>query len=142
MKQWIKYTLGILLTLVILAAVAGTGYMFGARQSGATFVHPMMNPGQAFGNGFDPHHQGMSVGRDMHNFGRGYDRSGFGGFLSPVFGLIKLAVLAAMGWIGYKFIKNSGWKLTRETAPVAARVDSAQEAPAETPVSPSEENRE
>lgn len=139
MKNWIKYTLGILITLVILAAVGGAGFMFGARQSG-TFVHPMMNgSAQSFGNGFDPH-QGMNGGRDFHNFGRGYDRGGFGGFFSPLFGLIKLAVLAALGWIGYRFIKNSGWKLTRETASAPAAPEVVEAAAPSG--SPAEENKE
>lgn len=137
MKNWIKYTLGILLTLIVLAAVGGAGFMFGARQSG-TFVHPMMGGStQSFGNGFDPHHQGMG-GRDFHNFGGGYDRGGFGGFFSPIFGLIKLAVLAALGWFGYKLIKNSGWRLTRESV----QVEAAAAAPVETPAVETEEKKE
>jgi cytoskeletal protein RodZ len=43
-------------------------------------------------------------------------RDGGFSFLSPIFGLIRLAVLGLLLWIGYKFVKNSGWRLTRAQA--------------------------
>jgi hypothetical protein len=63
------------------------------------------SPRDDFGRGFDPH----------SNFERGSDR-GFDGrddFISPLFGLIRLAVLAALVWFGYKYVQNSGWKLVK-----------------------------
>jgi cytoskeletal protein RodZ len=46
-------------------------------------------------------------------------RDGGFSFLSPIFGLIRLAVLGLLLWIGYKFVKNSGWRLTRTQASAA-----------------------
>ncbi len=39
MKKWITYTIGILLTLVVLAAVGGAGYRMGLMQ-GASGAQP------------------------------------------------------------------------------------------------------
>jgi cytoskeletal protein RodZ len=50
-------------------------------------------------------------------------RDGGVSFLSPLFGLIRLAVLGLLLWIGYKFVKKSGWTISRvqaTPAPVAA----------------------
>ena len=122
-KKWLTYTLGILLTLIILAAVGAIGFRIGAAQNNS-FVHPMMNgSAPTFGHGFDggqmPNfHQRGFEGRDFH--GRGFDRGGRGGFISPIFGLIKLAVLSALLWFGFRFIKNSGWRLTRDAVPASA----------------------
>ena len=128
-KKWLTYTLGILLTLIVLAVVGGAAFRIGAMQNN-TFAHPMMNgAGPGFERGFDGgqmpnfHQQGFE-GRDFH--GRGFDRGGRGsGFFSPIFGLIKLAVLAALLWFGFKFVKNSGWRLTRDAAPASAPAVSA-----------------
>jgi hypothetical protein len=135
-KKWLSYTLGILLTLIVLVAVGAAGFRIGAMQNN-TFAHPMMNGAgpnfeRGFGNGQMPnfHPQGFE-GRDFH--GRGFDRGERmerGGFFPPIFGLIKLAVLAALLWFGFKLIKNSGWKLTREAASVPAPAPVVSEAPA------------
>ena len=122
-KKWLTYTLGILLTLIVLAAVGGVAFRIGAMQNN-TFVHPMMNGAgpafeRGFGNGQMPnfHQQGFE-GRDFH--GRGFERGGRSGFFSPIFGLLHLIVLGALAWFGFKFIKNSGWRLTRDAAPASA----------------------
>ena len=60
--------------------------------------------------------QGFDQGREpriMRGFGRGGFERGHGGFFSPIFDLVKLAVLAGLLWLGYKLVKNSGWKLVR-----------------------------
>lgn len=122
-KKWLTYTLGILLTLIVLAAVGGVAFRIGAMQNN-TFVHPMMNGAgpafeRGFGNGQMPNfHQQRFEGRDFH--GRGFERGGRGGFFSPIFGLLHLIVLGALAWFGFKFIKNSGWRLTRDAAPASA----------------------
>ncbi len=125
-KKWLMYTLGILLTLIVLAVVGGVGFRIGAMQNN-TFVHPMMNGAgpafeRGFGNGQMPnfHPQGFE-GRDFHD--RGFERGqrgGRGGFFSPIFGLLHLIVLGALLWFGYKFIKNSGWRLTRDAVSTPA----------------------
>lgn len=40
-KKWLTYTLGILLTLVILAAVGGAGFRFGMMQN-TSFTDPSL----------------------------------------------------------------------------------------------------
>jgi hypothetical protein len=93
----------------------------------------MMNPGWQqgfdqrgnFNQGFDP----------RSNFNRGFDRfdrrdnRGRDGFASPLFGLIHLLILGALIWFGYKYAKNSGWKLVREVPQPASPV--AESAPIE-----------
>ena len=119
-KKWFTYTLGILLTLIVLAVVGGVAFRIGAAQN-SEFVHPMMNnAGPAFSHGFDMpggnfHDQDFG-GMGFH--GRGFDRGGFSLF-SPIFGLIRLAVLGLLLWGGYKLIQKSGWRLTRVTEPAA-----------------------
>jgi hypothetical protein len=124
-NKWLNYSLGILLTLVVLTVVAGAGFRAGAMQS-TSFAHP------SFVNGFN----GQVMQRDFHNNGarqmmgslkneglenrsnnRGFDRRD-GGFslLAPIFGLIRFIVLGLLVWLGYKFVKNSGWRLTRVQA--------------------------
>ena len=109
-KKWLWWALTIILTLIVLAGVGFAGFRVGVAQAvnlpeGMSFMH-----GHA--RGFD--------GNDMHNdFGRkGFDHGGrdFGGrggfsFFSPLFGLIRLAVLGGLIWLGYTFVKRSGWKV-------------------------------
>lgn len=136
-NKWLTYTIGILLTLVVMVAVAGAGFRVGMSQSGtfsrAAFAHDFDGtPRDMQGNdqGTDPH--GMRSSFQDHGkqqFTQGFDgRSGNRGgmsFGSPIFGLIRIAVLGLLAWLGYKLVKNSGWKLTREQA---------ASAPAPTPV--------
>lgn len=119
-KKWFTYTLGILLTLIVLAVVGGVAFRIGAAQS-SEFVHPMINnAGPAFSHGFDMpggnfHDQEFG---GMGSHGHGFDRGGRS-FFSPIFGLIRLAVLGLLLWGGYKLIQKSGWRLTRVTEPAA-----------------------
>ena len=119
-KKWFTYTLGILLTLIVLAVVGGVAFRIGAAQN-SEFVHPMINnAGPAFSHGFDMpggnfHDQEFG---GMGSHGHGFDRGGRS-FFSPIFGLIRLAVLGLLLWGGYKLIQKSGWRLTRVTEPAA-----------------------
>ncbi len=129
-KKWLTYTLGVLLTLIVLAVVAGAGFRIGMMQnvSGNAGVF-------AFHHNFDGSfhspaqgnpHQGNDGFHGMRGNFHGNDRHGGGfSFFSPIFGLIKLAALGALAWIGYTFIKKSGWRLTR-----TAQAQSATEIPA------------
>ena len=129
-KKWFTYTLGILLTLIVLAVVGGVAFRIGATQN-SEFVHPMMNnAGPAFSHGFDMpggnFHDQEFGGMGFHD--RGFDRGGRS-FFSPIFGLVKLAVLGALLWLGFKFVKDSGWRITRETAqptPAASETPSVE----------------
>ena len=136
-RKWLTYTLGILLTLVVLAVVGGAGFRIGMTQN-ASFARPsfardfanMPKPMQENfqGNG-NPH----TMQQDFRDNGgpqtmqrnpqnRGFDnmgrdrRDGGISFRSPIFGLIHLIVLGLLLWVGYKFVKNSGWRLTRAQA--------------------------
>jgi hypothetical protein len=133
-KKWIWVTLAILLTLVVLAGVAGAGFRMGLMQgtrltASADGSAPQF---EQFGHmrGFDGNFDGLrSLGPRM----QGFDHDGFGGgrggFISPLFGLIKFAVLAALFWLGFNFIRKSGWRLTRtapQPAPAASEVPAAE----------------
>ncbi|MBI5962036.1 MAG: hypothetical protein HY863_01050 [Chloroflexi bacterium] len=134
-NKWISVTLTILLTLIVLAGVAGVSFRMGAMQN-TVFAgndERMAQHFQAFGHmqGFNNEraiqpgeNQRMMRGFDHGGFGRGYNS-----FFSPLFGLIKLAVLGALLWLGFKFVKNSGWRITRETAqpaPAASETPSVE----------------
>ncbi len=135
-RKWLTYTLGILLTLVVLAAVGGAGFRIGVMQN-ASFARP------AFAHNFDGAPQSMqgnfhensapqamqenSRDRGFDNLGADY-RSGMP-FFSPIFGLIHLAVLGLLLWLGYKFVKQSSWRLIRvqaSPAPIANETSSVE----------------
>ena len=125
-KKWIWWTLTILLTLVILAGVGFAGYRMGVMQGanltaeGAVF---MFHHGRGFDGGM------MNDGFSMHGFDHG--RGGFGerggfGFFGPLFGLLRLALLGGLIWLGYTFVKRSGWRVVKTAptpTPVAAEVE-------------------
>ncbi len=120
-KKWLWITLSTLLGLVLLAGAAMAGFRYGVTQSDA-FVKmqetrmqqkleeaPKVDGKNAAG--FDPHAK----------FDRGYGR-GRGGF-SPLFGLVHLVILGALIWFGYKYAKNSGWRITREAQVAPAVIE-------------------
>lgn len=134
-KKWLTYTLGILLTLVVLTVVGGAGFRIGTMQN-ASFVHPPFTRNfdgerqtmpKSFQNNGNPqrmqenfHHndefqdqQGNPYGFNNHGNIRDVDRRGGGMFFfPPIFGLIHIAVLGLFVWVVYKLVKNSGWRLT------------------------------
>jgi hypothetical protein len=128
-NKWLNYTLGILLTLVALTVVAGAGFRAGMMQNlplarGMNGARPSPahnnfgrlpqqtrddfrgDKGQTMRNDF----QGQAP-RD----GRGLDFRD-DGFPFPFFGLIQLAVLGLVVWVGYKLVKKSGWRLSLSKA--------------------------
>ncbi|MDD2921697.1 MAG: hypothetical protein PHQ36_05360 [Anaerolineales bacterium] len=147
-KKWLWITLTVLLTLVVLAGVAAAGFRLGMTQN-ATFLPRQdfraqrlqdANPGGQMVNphaqGFDPappngwmenpRAQGFNPRNNpMRGFndGRNFDRRG--GFFPPLFGFLRLLAFGALIWLGYKLVKNSGWKLVREAQPSAAVGESA-----------------
>jgi hypothetical protein len=55
-------------------------------------------------------------GRDFdHGHGNSRGRGGFG-FFSPLFGLLHLVVLGGLIWLGYTFVKRSGWRVVNVNA--------------------------
>jgi hypothetical protein len=138
-NKWLTYTLGILLTLVVLIAVAGAGFRVGMMQNTSftrpAFAHNLNGAPQGMqqdkgysqamqgnfhDNGGPQAMQGNSQGRGFERGNqRGEDRRGGMSFFSPVFGLIRLVVLGLLAWIGYKFVKKSGWRLSRVEATAA-----------------------
>jgi hypothetical protein len=133
-KKWLTYTLGIVLTLIVLTAVGGAGFRMGVMQN-ASFAN-LTDGSVAQFHSFDNYHgmdgdfSRMDGGDFSHGFdrGRGRDRGGF----SPIFGLFHLIVVGALAFFGYKLIKNSGWKLVKVNASGASA--SAVETPSETAV--------
>jgi hypothetical protein len=142
-KKWITYTFVTLFTLVALAAVGFAGFRVGVMQS-ASFAKGMLpfndhmrgfdennkdqgnepnnqgnqgqgpNKPQDFGNSKDSgNHKGFDNQRGFER-GRGFGHGG--GFFGPLFGLIRLIVLGVLLWLGYRFVKNSGWRLVNVNA--------------------------
>ena len=132
-KKWLWITLISILTLIVLAGVGLAGYRVGLTQNPAVIKQlaelraqraeqfQRQNPGQLpqwndkaadprdhFNQRYDPRIQ------SNRRFDRGRDFAERGRF-SPLLGLLHLIILGALFWFGYKWIKNSGWKLVRET---------------------------
>lgn len=144
-NKWLTYTLGILLTLVVLVVVAGAGFRTGMMQNASfarpAFAHnfdggPQAMQGNSQNNDGAPSMQGnfhdndgpqSMQGGNSRNKGFGNDRGGMN-FRSPLFGLIHLALLGLLGWFGYTLVKKSGWRITRvaATAPVVEETPSVE----------------
>jgi hypothetical protein len=139
-KKWVNYTLGILLTLVVLTVVAGAGFRAGMTQNisslrdanGArlSFTHDVRDTSRgtkgALQNSVNP--QGMRENFQSNGMDRGFDRRD-GGF--SAFRLIPLIVLGALVWLGYVLVKKSGWQLsfskaTSTPAPAAVETSSVE----------------
>jgi hypothetical protein len=133
-RKWIWWTLTTILTIVVLGFTGMAGYRVGLMQgtrvaqtvlqsrnadgkatTGQWQMPPQMRGpgGNTFGN-FHGQDFGRGQSFDGRNFNRFDRRVGFP-FFAPLFGLLSLAVLALLIWLGYKFAKNSGWRLTRVT---------------------------
>jgi hypothetical protein len=86
------------------------------------------------------HDNGGPQSMQGNSRGKGFDNHGGRSFFSPIFGLIRIVVLGLLVWIGYTFVKKSGWKLSR----VAATESAAASAPVveETPSAEVEEKKE
>ena len=153
-RKWLTYTLGTLLTLVVLAVVAGVSFRIGMTQN-PSFARPAFargffngapqvmqrnfqgngNPQSMQGNPLDngwtqmrgnPQNRGFNINNRSDN-----RRTGGMDFFPPIFGLIRLGVLglviAALGWLGYALVKKSGGRLMRaqETASVPSASETA-----------------
>ena len=148
-NKWLNYTLGILLTLVVLVVVAGAGFRTGMMQN-ASFARPAFahnfdggpqamrgnqpgnfqnNDGQQSMQQGNSHDNGgpQSMQGNSRNKGFDNDRGGMN-FRSPLFGLIHVALLGLLGWFGYTLVKKSGWRITRvaATAPVVEETPSVE----------------
>ncbi|GMV33335.1 MAG: hypothetical protein DYG85_07335 [Chloroflexi bacterium CFX1] len=104
----LKWTLGLLLGLVLLAGVGYAGFHLGVAQSGNfAGMTPYMF---AHGRGFDG---GMM---------RGHGFDGYWGmpFFFPFWSALRLAFFIGLIWLGYALFKRSGWRLVKtDPAPAA-----------------------
>jgi hypothetical protein len=149
MKKVLLTLLGIIVVVGILAGAGFVGYRMGYNH-GAVAVSNRAAQLPQQNRGFDQ--RGMPMmrgfgddfglrGMPMHNFGNGFERGfgpgGFGmmgrgrggfGFFGLFGSLLHLAVPALIIWVAYKLIKNSGWTLTRQPAPVA-KVETSEVGP-------------
>ena len=141
--KWIWRILAVLLALVVVAGVGFTGFRIGMMQS-ANLPDGMNFGWHSFDgnspNGDNSEMRGFSHGHDFG--GRGFNRGGRGGFsfFSPIFGLIRLAVLGGLIWLGYTFVKRSGWRVVNVNANQAAAP--AQAAVEETPSAQGDEKKD
>jgi hypothetical protein len=139
-KKWLTYTAGILLTLIVLAAVGGAGFRIGMMQNASfarpSFAHNLGGGPQVMmqGNFQDNRGNQAMQGNFQDNRGpqamqgnfqnRGFDnRRGGMSFFPPIFGLIRLVVLGLLIWLGYKLVKKSGWRLSLAKASSAPVVE-------------------
>jgi hypothetical protein len=136
MKKVLLTLLGIIVALGLLAGAGFAGYRIGFNQgirtvsAKVTTQLPQQNKGlnqrgmpfQNFGRGFGPQNMPM-----LHNFGNGFNRMLPGGFRMMrrgfgFFGLFRflfiIVVFALAIWVVYMLLKNSGWRLTRQSATV------------------------
>ncbi|MBL8062899.1 MAG: hypothetical protein JNK32_07770 [Anaerolineales bacterium] len=118
--KWIWRVLAVLLSLVVLAGVGFAGFRIGVMQGANLTGTELLFHKQAFDlpHRFDGDSQ-RGHGFDSGGFHQG--RADFGGrgrfsFFSPIFGLVRLAVLAGLIWLGYSFVKRSGWRVVNVNA--------------------------
>jgi hypothetical protein len=120
-QKWLNYAISIFLTLVVLTAVAGAGFRAGMTQNVAfararNGTHPSFahndfgGTRQAMQGNFNNNDKNQTMQNNAQKQAFNNDRGL--SFRSPVFGLIQLAVLGLLAWVGYKFVKKSGWKLS------------------------------
>jgi hypothetical protein len=144
-RKWLTYTLGILLTLAVLAVVGAVGFRLGTMQN-ASFTHNFDGGPQSLPRNFQNddmplrmqknfHKNGGSQGLQGNPYNQGFDirggdrRGGRLPFFAPIFGLIHLALLGLLLWVVYKLVKNNGWRLTRvaaSPAPAASETSSVE----------------
>ena len=135
-RKWLTYTLGTMLTLIVLAVVAVAGFRVGMMHN-ATFARPafaqnfdarpQMMPGNPR-NGFDGFHGMQGDPRQFRNDNPSGEHRGQGHgmfFFPPLFGLIHLLILAVLLWAVYKLVQNSGWRLTRVVSPAEPTAEAA-----------------
>jgi len=137
-NKWFTYTLGTLITLVVLTTVAGISYGLGMTRNPAFLMRPgfrnnFSKPSQEKPRNSSENriyqtmpgnpHDGFDgfKGKDGDNFNQGFDRhrnDHRGGmlFFAPLFGLVHLILFGFLLWGAYKLVKNSGWRLTRDVA--------------------------
>ena len=139
-RKWIWWTLAGILALVVLTAAGFAGYRVGyvrglsANPNAKDFLAGPFWHGQGRMQNLDKNFEQRGSIPAQKFGGRQFDRFGGRGgfsFFAPLFGLVRLAVLAVLIWIGYKLVKNSGWRLTRvtaEPAPVAEEVPAPKRA--------------
>jgi len=129
-KNWLGKTVLVILVVGLLAAggyaLYRVGYAHGAQ---ASFTGEMPH---MWSEGFEnmPHEsywgaQNMPFGGRGSSMMGGYSRTPFGGHMS--YGmtgffflpwLFRVLFWGVIIWLGYKLFTKSGWKLTREPAPV------------------------
>ncbi|MEN9562632.1 MAG: hypothetical protein RIR73_876 [Chloroflexota bacterium] len=114
--KWIWRVVAVFLTLAVLAGVGFAGFRVGVMQ-GANLSVEDISAMIAHKRGSDDN--GQRDGSHGHDFdhGRGNSR-GHGGFsfFSPLFGLLHLAVLGGLVWLGYTFVRRSGWRVVNVNA--------------------------
>ncbi len=145
-RKWLTYTLGILLTLAVLAVVGAVGFRLGTMQN-ASFTSVFrkiltVDPSPCRGTSktmtclceckrtstktvdIKACKETLTT-RDSTSaeiiaavtvLAAAYPS------FAPIFGLIHLALLGLLIWVVYKLVKNSGWRLTRVAASPAPAV--------------------
>lgn len=117
MKKWI---IRIILAIVVIGAFAGVGFtgyrvgvVRGAQVSGNFVDVPRFaerfhkDDLSEFQFGFHRNDRGF-----QRNFGPGGFHSRGSGFMSPLFTLLKVAVLGLIAWGAYKLFTGNGWQLS------------------------------
>lgn len=97
----LKWLWWALIIVLVVAGVGFAGFQLGAAQSAN--IAGMMPHMFAHARGFDG-----GIMRDGYGMHSGF--FGWGGF-PFFFGLVRLAILAGLVWLGYTLFKRSGWRL-------------------------------
>lgn len=113
--KWIGWTLGILLAFIVLAGVGFAGFRFGMMRSIPLADGTLPRWAERFDGDMPHRFEARDFGRGHHFAMRGFDHGGFRLF-SPIFGLMHLALMAGVLWLGYTLFKKSGWRLVKVDA--------------------------
>lgn len=136
-NKWVRWILSALLTFIVLAGVAGAGFRIGlmqgknieSRKDGAApfFAHPQRFDNNEFNKQLKDSDGGFEH-NNRREFNRGIPHGFSRGFLFPLFGLIKLAVLGLILWGGYTLYKRSGWRFVKVNAIETESTEPVEEA--------------
>lgn len=138
-NKWVRWIITTLLTVIVLAGVGFAGFRVGVAQAanltadGAMlmFQHSRGGDGsmmdgnsnmRSSGHGHSFKGQTSEQGHDFSGRNSSRGRDGFS-FFSPLFGLLRLAVLGGLVWLGYTLVKRSGWRVVNVNASQAASAE-------------------
>jgi len=136
-RKWIWWTLAVIFTLAAFTVIGFAGFRIGyvqglkANPNASNFMARPVWRGQGQAQNFDKNFEQRNPVHAQRFGEKQNDRfGGRGHFGSPLAGLGTIIILGLLVWLGYKYVKNSGWRLTRtvESEPVVVETPAPKKA--------------